>query len=128
MLGPLTGSLGPLGMKARGLTAHTLTLQGTSLILDTRIIEGSPNTNHDANGSLAIGNLSGGTQRTLLIPVLTTLPDNAQITSAVLSLYATADLSGASRTFRVFRLKRAWVENQATWNSYTTGNSWQTAG
>jgi hypothetical protein len=28
----------------------------------------------------------------------------------------------------VFRQKRAWVETQATWNIYSTGNNWSTAG
>jgi hypothetical protein len=28
----------------------------------------------------------------------------------------------------VYRVKRAWTESQVTWNVYTTGNSWQTAG
>jgi hypothetical protein len=33
-----------------------------------------------------------------------------------------------SRTLQMYRVKRAWVENQATWNVYSTGNNWQTAG
>lgn len=36
--------------------------------------------------------------------------------------------SGGVQTFSIFRTLRAWVEAQATWNQYSTGNNWQTAG
>ena len=30
--------------------------------------------------------------------------------------------------FCLYTVKQNWLENQATWNAYSTGNNWQTAG
>jgi hypothetical protein len=37
-------------------------------------------------------------------------------------------LAANSRTFRVYRLLRDWDLTTATWNNYSTGNAWGTAG
>jgi len=57
-----------------------------------------------------------------------TIPSTAIVSSAILSLYALTDFSSNARTFRVFRQLRAWVETESTWNIWSTGNNWQTAG
>jgi len=60
---------------------------------------------------------------------LATIPAGSTITAATLRLYDTAsDFSSNNRTFRAYRLLRVWVENQVTWNIYSTGNNWGTAG
>jgi len=56
------------------------------------------------------------------------IPSNAVVSSAVLSIVTLTDYATASETISVYRVKRAWVTNQATWNIYSTGNSWQTPG
>jgi len=56
------------------------------------------------------------------------IPTSAVVQSAILSIYVSADYSGATRTLRAYRTLRAWVEAQATWNIYSTGNNWGTAG
>jgi RHS repeat-associated protein len=50
------------------------------------------------------------------------------ITSAKLKVYVNDNKTNNSRTARVYRVKQPWIGNQVTWNSYNTGNSWQTAG
>lgn len=38
------------------------------------------------------------------------------------------DYSDNARTLSVYRVKRAWSETTSSWNEYSTGNSWATAG
>ncbi len=58
---------------------------------------------------------------------LSNIPSNATVSDAFFTLFF--DLGGAGAfSMSIRRLKRAWVETQATWNEYTTGNSWTTAG
>jgi len=56
------------------------------------------------------------------------IPSNATISSAMLYLTTTTDISSNTRTKRVYRQKRAWTETGATWNKYDGTNNWQTAG
>ncbi len=57
-----------------------------------------------------------------------TIPPTATIISAKLFLYVNGDYSSNARTLDVFRVLRAYNPAQATWNVYTTGNNWTTAG
>ncbi len=92
------------------------------------------NVNHvgDAtNRALGESNISARVARWLLkFAALSdgTIPSNAIVVSAVLGLRVSADQSSNARTCRVYRSKRAWNTAQATWNIYSTGNNWQTAG
>jgi len=81
-------------------------------------------------GYLFAGEESGATvtRRTVMKFDLSEIPAGATIVSATLRLYFDQDLSANQRAWRVFRLKRAWVDAQTTWNSYATGSAWQTAG
>jgi hypothetical protein len=97
---------------------------------DIYIESGAPTTNQNAQTVVSAGEFNAGANitRTLIKFDLSSIPAGVTINSAVLSLYATTDLSSNARTFRVFRQLRAWVESQATWNIYSTGNNWATAG
>jgi hypothetical protein len=77
-----------------------------------------------------IGEYSSGSSvtRTLIKFDLSSLPANAVISSAVLSLYCTGDNSATARTFYVYRLKRNWTYNGATWNNYDVTHAWSSAG
>lgn len=57
-----------------------------------------------------------------------TIPPSANIVSAVFSIFAVGDAATNARTLRVFRVKRAVVESEATWLVFSTGNDWQTGG
>lgn len=99
--------------------------------LDTFLGSNAPTTNYGTNIYEYIGELNSAvaTFRTLIKFDLSALPAAATITAATLSLwYATQDYSSNDRTYRIYRQKRAWVVNQATWNVYSTGNNWSTAG
>lgn len=106
----------------------TVTLYATA---DTFMEAREPTTNYNSYSYIYSGegnNLADHYQRSLVKFDLSSIPSNASVNSAVLSLYCEADLADNARTHRVFRTKRAWVEAQATWNIFSTGNSWQTAG
>jgi len=108
-----------------------LTLQpDNSTSADTYIGDTFPTTNSDGNGSLGVGERTGGAVVTRFVIKfdLSSLPDNILISSAVLSLKIQQDLSDNARSFKIYRLKKAFVASQATWNIYSTGNNWTTAG
>jgi len=107
--------------------ADTLTSDASA---DTFIRQESATTNFSTSDKLYIGEYNGGAEldRALLQFDLSAIPAGATINSASLSLYAIEDWSSNARTVRVYRVKRAWVGSEATWNVYSTGNSWQTAG
>ncbi len=96
--------------------------------LDTYIDAGAATTNFGSDALGVIGHYINRTYRTLIKFNLATLPDNATITSCTLSIWELNEYSDNQRTVRVYRTKRAWVEAQTTWNIYSTGNSWSTAG
>ena len=54
------------------------------------------------------------------------IPSFSNIISANLYFYIHTIFSDVN--FRSFYCKRDWVEIEATWNIYSTGNNWQTAG
>lgn len=126
-------TLPSLAGMSRPVVDPTLTLQpdGTAG-LDTFIATGLAveDINFGTEPNIAVGdeNIIIIKYRTLIKFDLSTLPSDAAISAATLSLYSNTDNSSTARTFRVFRQKRAWVETQATWNSYSTGNGWSTAG
>lgn len=118
----------------------TLTLQPDATDGNDAFITGGvvATWNYGANALTGIGEVSG-VYRTLIKFDLSSLPVNATISAATLSLYASADNATNARTFRVYRQKRLWLEGTrtgaadspatgATWNRFDLTNSWQTAG
>jgi hypothetical protein len=60
-----------------------------------------------------------------------TVPDLATITAATLELYYYGTSGGdpVGRTYGAYRLTQtAWVEIEATWNSYRLGSAWAVGG
>lgn len=94
---------------------------------DTHLNAGATSTNYGVDAQIIVGN-SANTYSGLIKFDLSSIPANALITSAVLSLTIAADNSNNARTFRAYQCLRNWVEGQATWNVYSSGNNWTTAG
>lgn len=113
-------------------TVHTLVLQpnGTSGV-DAYLLSTSANSNYGNSADMAVGESNNATNRytrSLVKFDLSNLPADATITSATLSLWTSADLSGNDATYSIYRLKKAFNETQATWNNAATGAPWQTPG
>lgn len=98
--------------------------------IDTYIANDAPTTNHGTEGSFFVGEWNGGSQvaRSLVKFDLSSIPAGSLVTAASLTLTIVSDFSDNARTLSVYRVLRAWNETQATWNVYTTGNNWGTAG
>lgn len=110
----------------------SLTLQPDAASgFDTYIYSGARNSNYGMAADLGIGednNAKNRTARSLIRFDLSSIPSNAVMHSAVLSLWTSSDLSSNNRTIRAYRLKVPFVESEATWNSSAVGVSWQSAG
>ena len=59
---------------------------------------------------------------------LNSIPAGSTINSSQLSLYREYNQFGRDATFRFNRIVPNWVEMEATWNNYNSGNSWTTPG
>lgn len=96
---------------------------------DCYIQKEAATTNYN-NAYLLIGesNAAVATYRSLIKFDLSSIPSGAQVSAATLSIWVFEDVSSNARTLRAYRVKRNWVETEATWNVYSTGNSWGTAG
>jgi len=107
----------------------TLTLQPDPTDgLDTWIRTDNQDLADGISDEMNVGHTPGIIGRSFLKFDFSNLPSSATILSSILSLFCSSELSNNARTLRIFRMKRAWVELQATWNVYSTGNSWQTVG
>lgn len=82
-------------------------------------------TNSQARNNLEIGQTAGIIHRTFNKFDLTSIPETATLSAATYSLWKINTTTGA---ISLYRQKRAWVRDQVLWNTYSTGNSWQTAG
>lgn len=101
--------------------------------VDTWIRSTSADTNFStgANGSVLQSGDFGTSQvnRFLIKWDLSSVPTNAVVSGGTLSLWVNAEFSDNTRVVELFRVKRAWVESEATWNKFSTaGGSWSTAG
>jgi len=116
-------------MPSTGL-AETLTLQPS--ISDAYLEQWNPTTNNGTGTEIRLTSWTGGARRSILaFDGITDIPADATIDDATLSVYyfawGTSDPVGKNQLF--YKLDRNdWVESQATWNVYSTGNSWASAG
>ena len=58
---------------------------------------------------------------------LSSISASSTVSAATFALYRTEGNTPA-QSLDMHRCLRNWVENQATWNNYSTGNAWTTAG
>lgn len=98
---------------------------------DTWLDNTNVTTNFGTSGDMYVGEYSSGSQvsRSLIKWDLSSIPTGSTITGATMRLRDIGtNLSSNNRSMKVYRCLRAWVENEATWNVYSSGNSWATAG
>lgn len=95
---------------------------------DTYLELASPTTNYGSNDDIFIDRYDASYHRNSLIRFtgLSNIPSNATITSVVLTLYNYQ--SNGAPTLDLHKVLRDWVLAEATWNIYSTGNSWGTGG
>jgi hypothetical protein len=120
-----------LTVTAQPPPSQTITLQqglnGYTAVTDTWINSYDPNLNFNGETKLNVQ----GTEdiKTLVRFDLSSIPTGATITSATLSLYNYSYNNAANGgTLSVYRVSKPWIETQATWNVYATGNNWTAAG
>ncbi len=102
------------------------TFSGTD---DTQIVETSPTFNDATSVDIEIAKYASGDHRHCLIKFggLSNITGPVTVSSATLFLDFITGV-GSAQTYEARRVLRNWVENQATWNIYSTGNSWTTVG
>ena len=100
-------------------------------IADTYIKGSEVNSNQSSSTDLPVGELNsskGAVRRSLIKFDLTSIPKDAVITSAMISLYRKVDYANKSSVFNVYRLKQPWVEKQVTWKIWKKGSNWASPG
>jgi hypothetical protein len=104
---------------------RTITLQngvdGYAGCYDSRISAEGPSTNFNTS------DLKVGVQQRLASCVsfdLSQIPTNATVSSADLSLYAYGREGAGNLTLGLYAIKRAWTEEQVTWDRATTADRW----
>jgi hypothetical protein len=99
---------------------------------DTVMYSQAPTVNFGAGATIDIGYLTTPSQRRTLIRFsLASIPTGSTIVAANISLWLSEPGSwfGAGPAIiRAYAVLRNWIESEATWNIYSTGNSWGTAG
>ena len=97
--------------------------------LDTYMNQATPTTNYEANGYWTLtSNSAGSNSGGLLRFDLSAMPSNLIVTNVVLGLTTTSYAQTIDSFFIIYQSRRTWNSSQATWNVYTTGNNWTTAG
>ncbi|NUQ62708.1 MAG: tandem-95 repeat protein, partial [Pirellulales bacterium] len=91
---------------------------------DTRILSEKPDNNYGISDSLW---LDGAPYETgsLLRWDLSRIPAGAVVSSVAMTIDV---LNASSDTYEIFALKRAWAENEATWNLASASTPWEIAG
>lgn len=97
---------------------------------DTWMDADNKSTNYGTAINFYIGELStGAAYRSRALIKFDFAPyANAEITAATIDLYKYHDLASNDGTIYAYRVLQNWEETQATWNVYSTGNNWATAG
>ena len=119
---------------------HIIEIQPDAAISkDTSIYNSAPTKNRGAYITLSIGEVNVGafSCRSLIQFDLSSLPNDAIITSCRLHFTIEHNYATNLRDFKLYRMKRSWVEGTgtdtisgdgATWNTYNGVNGWTSPG
>ena len=124
----------PIGNWVGWVLDPTTILQPDSAGFDTYIRSTDPTGNVGTSTFLQLGDNSGNPDknRPLIKFDVSSIDSGDTVSSATLSLFefgANNENGGpASWDAEMRRLLENWVEGEATWNIYSTGNNWTTAG
>jgi len=92
--------------------------------LDTMIKSDAPDTNFGFSETLEV---DGEPEYAAIIQWdISLIPTESTVTYASVTLDVINHSSGQS--YELYEMKRDWVEGEATWNVYSSGNMWQTGG
>lgn len=109
-----------------------MTVIDISASRDTYLQSNEATTVKGSTGTIWTGepnNQASAIHNMLLYFDMSSVPAGSTINSATLYLrHFNSDYADNARTMQVYRVIRAWVENQATWNVAKTGTNWGTAG
>jgi serine protease AprX len=92
---------------------------------DAHISSASPNTNY---GNADPMKVQTNSLRALIGWNLSSIPANADISSAVMQMYVPSVQKTSGNTVNAYRITRQWYENNVTWNKYDGTHSWTTTG
>ena len=97
--------------------------------LDTYMAQAFPTTNYEGNGFWVLtSNQAGSNTGELVRFDLSSIPTNMVVTNVVMGLTTSGSSQTVDAYFNIYQSRRTWNGAQATWNVYSTGNSWTTAG
>ena len=98
---------------------------------NTTLLSISPTANQSTQPQLRVGEANDASNdfRWALIRFdISSIPSGATINSVTFSVWIFGDLSSNARNWSLYRILRNWVTAEATWNVYSSGNNWGTAG
>lgn len=97
-----------------------------SVLTDTWLDQANPTTTRDGSGAMFANSSGSGGKRALIRIDVSDLSEDITYQSATLNVYAASAYT--NRNLFVHLFSRAFVTAEATWNSYSSGNNWGTAG
>lgn len=95
--------------------------------LDTVLSEGYPDLIHGGDVVCLVDgdDGDGNDLSTILYWDISAIPADSLVEKVTITLNV---FNKSNDTYQVFEMKRDWVEDDATWNVYSSGNTWQTPG
>lgn len=119
------------GLEYPILIDDEVTIQGAGTTTDAVLRNTSPDMVFDTDALSHIGDVSGAgsvADRIVIKFDVSVVPSDATVTASVLSLFMNREMSDTTADATAYRVLRNWVITEVTWNSWSSGNSWTTAG
>jgi hypothetical protein len=96
---------------------------------DSYMADLAENANYSTEETMQVGHTTAdGAMRGLITWDFSTLPADAEVVNATLSIWIAEDLAANASTLQVFVVTRNWSEASVTWVSYDPYYDWETKG